>query len=172
MDSASGGEPTKIFRVIHVQPAKQIYSDKNNPMSLKSVTINLQFQFNESLFPCWRQNHSWFLPWAPYVGEKKRESWQLSRGDDCGWASPDPSLNGPLVTCNSGWCVSLFDAWKINQNIKFDPSLDSSIGSTTAWYHGACGFKSQQGRGFFFKYMNLSALFEMPASLEFIITLH
>ena len=32
-----------------------------------------------------------------------------------------------------------------------NPSLDSSIGSTSAWYHGGCKFKSRQGRGFFLK---------------------
>ena len=29
-----------------------------------------------------------------------------------------------------------------------DPSLESSISSTSAWYHGGRGFKSRQGREF------------------------
>ena len=32
--------------------------------------------------------------------------------------------------------------YKVNCN---HPSPDSSIGSTSAWYHGGCGFKSWQG---------------------------
>ena len=35
---------------------------------------------------------------------------------------------------------------KIDFTIEFQSSQDSSFGSTLDWYHGYCGFKSQQGR--------------------------
>ena len=52
------------------------------------------------------------------------------------------------------------EEWGLRRRIfnlpNWDPSLDSSIGSTLAWYHVGNEFKSWQGRGFK-KNLNLTA---------------
>ena len=53
-----------------------------------------------------------------------------------------------IITIGDGVVFFGLQFWEM-QLLHANPSQDSSVGSTSAWYRGGPGFKSQQGQEFF-----------------------